>query len=286
VAHPPGQLRLAAQPQQRGTSQLGPAVCLLGAGWRCDQAQLDPSSMRGSSAPSTAAESTSTTSRSGSWSCWRDSSRRTFINGPRRGQARPRPPGSQSGPSGVVLRQIVPDGMPFALHAFPWTARLCGAAGADRVNASLLLRAIGCAGEYQLGGDEDSECVSSPGSCLRRRRLPGQGATVDRTHWSVLPGARRGRRERHDPPAGLRRLGPAEVLADDEQALVLPSAERAGEAAASGLTVARTSPPSRTRTQCWLPQPGGRSAIPPATNLLEPSWVGQRRKRHLAPMPA
>jgi hypothetical protein len=42
VAHPSGQLRLAAQPQQRGPSQLGPAVCLLGAGWRCDQAQLDP----------------------------------------------------------------------------------------------------------------------------------------------------------------------------------------------------------------------------------------------------
>jgi len=247
---------------------------------------LTPSSMRGSSAPSTAAESTSTTSRSGSWSCWRDSSRRTFINGPRRGQARPRPPGSQSGPSGVVLRQIVPDGMPFALHAFPWTARLCGAAGADRVNASLLLRAIGCAGEYQLGGDEDSECVSSPGSCLRRRRLPGQGATVDRTHWSVLPGARRGRRERHDPPAGLCRLGPAGVLADDEQALVLPSAERAGEAAASGLTVASTSPPSRTRTQCcgYHSRVAGARSPRPLTWLSRPGWVsGGNAIWHLCP---
>src|SRR6266481_8158275 len=51
------------------------------------------------------------------------------------------------------------------------------------------------------------------------------------TYWSGLPGARRGRRERHDPPAGLRRLGSAEVLADDEQARVLAPAERAGEGA-------------------------------------------------------
>jgi hypothetical protein len=43
-----------------------------------------------------------------------------------------------------------------------------------------------------------------------------------------VPGARRGCRERHDPPAGLRRFVPAVVLADDEQARVLAAAERAG----------------------------------------------------------
>jgi hypothetical protein len=43
-----------------------------------------------------------------------------------------------------------------------------------------------------------------------------------------VPGARRGCRERHDPPAGLGRFVPAVVLADDEQARVLAAAERAG----------------------------------------------------------
>src|SRR5260370_23872959 len=73
--------------------------------------------------------------------------------------------------------------------------------------------------------------ASVPGTHGRRRLLPGQTAAAGRTRWSGLPGARRGRRERRDPPAGLRRPGSAEVLADDEQARVLAPAERAGEGA-------------------------------------------------------
>src|SRR5207247_6630729 len=63
------------------------------------------------------------------------------------------------------------------------------------------------------------------------RLLPGQTGSAGRTRWSGLPGARRGRRERHDLPAGLRRLGSAVFLADDEQLRVLAPAERAGEGA-------------------------------------------------------
>lgn len=50
--------------------------------------------------------------------------------------------------------------------------------------------------------------------------------------WSGFPGTRCWCRERHNPPAGLPRLGPAPGLADDEQTGVVPTAERAGEGAA------------------------------------------------------
>ena len=62
-----------------------------------------------------------------------------------------------------------------------------------------------------------TERQGGPGAALV---LAGRTA-ADRIHWSGLPGAWRRCRERHDPPAGLRRLGSAEVLADDEQARVL-----------------------------------------------------------------
>ncbi len=55
---------------------------------------------------------------------------------------------------------------------------------------------------------------------LPRLLVPGQ-VPVRPYPWSGFPGTRRGRGERDDPPAGLRRFGPAVVLADDEQARVL-----------------------------------------------------------------
>src|SRR5260370_19339251 len=73
--------------------------------------------------------------------------------------------------------------------------------------------------------------ASVPGTHGRRRLLPGQTAAAGGHRGSGLPGARRRRRERRAPPAGLRRPGSAEVLADDEQARVLAPAERAGEGA-------------------------------------------------------
>jgi len=68
------------------------------------------------------------------------------------------------------------------------------------------------------GGERDCEGV-------RARCCTGTG-------WSRSPGARDGRREGHDPPGRWRRPGSAPGLAGDEQARVLPAAERAGKGAA------------------------------------------------------
>src|SRR5215469_524710 len=67
----------------------------------------------------------------------------------------------------------------------------------------------------------DRGIEGDPGLALCRA-LAGSGSA----------GAGCGRRERHDPPAGLPRLGPSIVLADDEQPRVRPAAERAGEGTA------------------------------------------------------
>src|SRR5260221_13214220 len=65
----------------------------------------------------------------------------------------------------------------------------------------------------------------------RQRRRSRSGA-VQNLAGSRSPRARCGRREGDDLPARWRWLGSAPGLADDEQARVLPAAERAGESAA------------------------------------------------------
>src|SRR5215472_7316004 len=67
-------------------------------------------------------------------------------------------------------------------------------------------------------------------ACAAPERLIG--AAPAESLWLMPAGARCGRWERHDPSGGLRRPGPAIDLAHDEQARVLPAAERAGEGAA------------------------------------------------------
>ena len=86
-----------------------------------------------------------------------------------------------------------------------------------------------------------------------------------------LPGAWCGGGEHDDLPGRFRRLRAAPLLADDVQLRPSPRLSVQAKAPRSRSTVASTSPPSRTRTQCRLPTSAYQTA-PSASKQIPSGW--------------